>query len=834
VSATGGGLPTTGGTMSGPIMFSGSGTASGTAANLIDGNPIAPSSVAATGIISTPDLQVNGIPWFDVMAAGAKCDSNGTHGNGTNDRAAIQALFASLPATGGKVIIPAGHICRIASTDTTINTDYLAITVGKLEITGGGTLFFDPVLVSGHPTFGGVSIVATNGAAGLQIYSPGCALTPLSDPEDITSGRSATTLISNINLHDFSLTSVGSYNSLVWNGGAEPTTNIPLHNSGVAVFCANNVGIRNLSISNFYTDAIAPWGIVGLAVTGNQITNVGFNGIGAAWGSDAVFSNNEMNGIGQGMEINGLRSTETGNTISKFAMSGIMVSGGPSANTNISTTIADNSLTRDPALTAVYGYGVHATCNGATSTCVDNLNIGPNTIVGALASAIHAQPGTVVSIHDNTAQLTAATGGTAGIELESTTGWALSNPGTILHNNLSFPSGAYYYGIIAALYASAGVNSVVKNNTINAASFATTPADGIYLYSSGLACQQFNYSLAATALDSGCPASFSTSALSDWTNTGVANGNAPVWNSSTGKWTPTGVYYQTVQANGSAQVQEPALDLISGTNATVACVDDSGVRTKCTVSATGGSSGGLNGTVTYTSSQSASTSDNGKLVIMNCSGACAYTLPTSQPSTTWNAWIISIGSTTATIVLGGSDTFNGSTNVPVLNRYRVLSVWANTATSTDYEGDAPLVASTNVTFIPSSNGMAVSATGTASAVPTVVDTSTPVTVSATNPYEYHFNENATAATAITYDLPTAAAGKQFCFSNSYNGSAANTGTLKLLTSASGQYIIFTDGTLSATGGYVISAGAAADAACVAGVDSTHWILYVQRGTWTKY
>jgi hypothetical protein len=242
----------------------------------------------------------------------------------------------------------------------------------------------------------------------------------------------------------------------------------------------------------------------------------------------------------------------------------------------------------------------------------------------------------------------------------------------------------------------------------------------------------------------------------------------------------------------------------------------------------------LSGTVTYTSNQPASTSDAGKLVIMNCSGACAYTLPTSQPSTTWNAWIISIGSTTATIVLGGSDTFNGSTNVPVLNRYRVLSVWANTATSTDYEGDAPLVASTNVTFIPSSNGMAVSATGTASAVPTVVDTSTPVTVSATNPYEYHFNENATAATAITYDLPTAAAGKQFCFSNSYNGSAANTGTLKLLTSASGQYIIFTDGTLSATGGYVISAGAAADAACVAGVDSTHWILYVQRGTWTKY
>ena len=114
-----------------------------------------------------------------------------------------------------------------------------------------------------------------------------------------------------------------------------------------------------------------------------------------------------------------------------------------------------------------------------------------------------------------------------------------------------------------------------------------------------------------------------------------------------------------------------------------------------------------------------------------------------------------------------------------------------------------------------------------------IDTSTPVTVS-TNLSTYHNNQNATAATAITYDLPTAAAGIQKCFTNSYNGSAADTGTLELLTSASGQYIIFTDGTLSATGGYVISGGAAGDAACVVGVDSTHWQLYVQRGTWTKH
>ena len=116
----------------------------------------------------------------------------------------------------------------------------------------------------------------------------------------------------------------------------------------------------------------------------------------------------------------------------------------------------------------------------------------------------------------------------------------------------------------------------------------------------------------------------------------------------------------------------------------------------------------------------------------------------------------------------------------------------------------------------------------------VVDTSTPVTVSTTLASEAHFNENATAATAVTYDLPTAAAGKQFCFANANNGTAANTGALTIQTSATGQYIVFTDGTLSASGGYVVSAGAARDSACVMGVSSTQWMLYVGSGTWAKH
>ena len=103
---------------------------------------------------------------------------------------------------------------------------------------------------------------------------------------------------------------------------------------------------------------------------------------------------------------------------------------------------------------------------------------------------------------------------------------------------------------------------------------------------------------------------------------------------------------------------------------------------------------------------------------------------------------------------------------------------------------------------------------------------------------FTYNQEATAATAVAYTLPTASAATissgQYCVSNSYNGSAATTGVLTVNTSASGQFIIFTDGTLSATGGNVTSGGAASDAACFAGVDATHWQMYTNRGTWTKH
>jgi len=114
------------------------------------------------------------------------------------------------------------------------------------------------------------------------------------------------------------------------------------------------------------------------------------------------------------------------------------------------------------------------------------------------------------------------------------------------------------------------------------------------------------------------------------------------------------------------------------------------------------------------------------------------------------------------------------------------------------------------------------------------DTTTTVTVGSSYQREYHFNQHATASQAILYNLPAAAAGKKYCFFNCNNGSAANTGTLKLQTSGITQYVIGYDGTLSSADGYVISGGGAGDAGCVEGLDNTHWQLYSYRGTWTAH
>ena len=163
-------------------------------------------------------------------------------------------------------------------------------------------------------------------------------------------------------------------------------------------------------------------------------------------------------------------------------------------------------------------------------------------------------------------------------------------------------------------------------------------------------------------------------------------------------------------------------------------------------------------------------------------------------------------------------------------------VVTTTFTATNGSGNAVLTTSpTLVTpILGAATATSLLATGTLDGTAgTTVTTGTTATLNAFLS-GYWWNAEATAATAVAYTLPTAAAGLQKCVGNSWNALAPTTGILTVNTSASGQFIIFTDGTLSATGGNVTSGGAAADAACFVGVDSTHWQMNVVRGSWAKH
>jgi hypothetical protein len=139
---------------------------------------------------------------------------------------------------------------------------------------------------------------------------------------------------------------------------------------------------------------------------------------------------------------------------------------------------------------------------------------------------------------------------------------------------------------------------------------------------------------------------------------------------------------------------------------------------------------------------------------MNCTAACAYTLPATQPSTTWEALVTSQGTTLATIALGGSDTFNGTTSVPALNSFRILTVAANSATTTDYRGDAPLVAGSGITFTPSANGLSVASAPAFSAITTGTNTAATMTVGSGSTLTYATGGVINATTA---DLATTTA-----------------------------------------------------------------------------
>lgn len=95
--------------------------------------------------------------------------------------------------------------------------------------------------------------------------------------------------------------------------------------------------------------------------------------------------------------------------------------------------------------------------------------------------------------------------------------------------------------------------------------------------------------------------------------------------------------------------------------------------------------------------------DKDKLVIMNCSAPCTVTFPATPPSSKWNAGILSIGSTTATVALNSLD-YNGGPSVPVLIKDTAIRF---TTDGSNYFGDSPLIAGSGIGFTPAANGLTI-------------------------------------------------------------------------------------------------------------------------------
>jgi|HubBroStandDraft_4_1064222.scaffolds.fasta_scaffold00021_58 hypothetical protein len=149
-----------------------------------------------------------------------------------------------------------------------------------------------------------------------------------------------------------------------------------------------------------------------------------------------------------------------------------------------------------------------------------------------------------------------------------------------------------------------------------------------------------------------------------------------------------------------------ALDLINGTtdygsvDAAANALTFTGAKTFAGELITGE----LTETGAYTGN---STADSGSLIVMNCTSACAYTFNGSAVAG-YTGGVVSVGTTTATVSLN-SKNFNGATSIPVLIKDQPIYFTADS--SGNFWGTPPLVAGTNITLTPATNGVTIAASG---------------------------------------------------------------------------------------------------------------------------
>ena len=135
-------------------------------------------------------------------------------------------------------------------------------------------------------------------------------------------------------------------------------------------------------------------------------------------------------------------------------------------------------------------------------------------------------------------------------------------------------------------------------------------------------------------------------------------------------WTSAGgTNYQTIDSNGSALPGQPTVNFISGTNATVTCVNNGGAtRTDCTVAATAGAAAPVFPVNAQTATYQTVAADftNFKTIAV-ASGTFTITMVASgsQPASGTGIWIVNYGSGTITVARSGQNINGAAANLTI-------------------------------------------------------------------------------------------------------------------------------------------------------------------------
>jgi hypothetical protein len=175
---------------------------------------------------------------------------------------------------------------------------------------------------------------------------------------------------------------------------------------------------------------------------------------------------------------------------------------------------------------------------------------------------------------------------------------------------------------------------------------------------------------------------------------------------------------------------------------------------------------------------------------------------------------ITFPAATGTLALTDQTMYIGTTQVAINRASAALTLAGITLTTPD---------------IGAATGTSLMVTGRVDGTVGITESSAALAVVvATHGHSAYFINSGADEANSTFTLPAVEAGLQYCFKNA-------TGidhVLKIL--AVSDDVIDLDGADTGAAGYIHSGGALGDAACVVGVDATHWYSYVQKGTFTAH